>query len=115
MELTGLSPPVMRWEDSNLPEAWDKFERHVKLMFTGPLKAKKEDEQISYLLLWVGEKGRDIHATWTLSDEEAKQIDTYYEKFRAHVQPTLNPIFARFKFNNEVQGGESIDAYVTRL
>ena len=27
----------------------------------------------------------------------------------------LNPIFARYRFNNEVQGSDSIDAFVTRL
>jgi hypothetical protein len=36
----------MRWEDPNLPEAWGKFERHVKLMFTGPLKAKMNKSHI---------------------------------------------------------------------
>ena len=31
------------------------------------------------------------------------------------MRPTLNPIFARFQFNNEVQGDETIDSFVTRL
>ena len=33
-------------------------------MFTGPLKGKSEEEKVSYLLLWVGDKGRDIRHTW---------------------------------------------------
>ncbi|XP_053389557.1 uncharacterized protein K02A2.6-like [Mercenaria mercenaria] len=63
MEFGGIQPPVMHWEDSNLPEAWEKFQRHAELVFSGPLKGKTEEEQISYLLLWVGEKGRDMHCT----------------------------------------------------
>ena len=32
-----------------------------------------------------------------------------------HVQPRLNPICARYRFNSEIQGADSIDAFVTRL
>jgi len=35
----------------------------VELMFTGPLKFRTEEEKCSYLLIWVGQKGRDIHNT----------------------------------------------------
>ena len=31
------------------------------------------------------------------------------------MQPKLNPIFARYKFNNELQGTSTIDQFVTRL
>lgn len=64
MELTGLPPPKMDWNASNLPEAWEKFERHTSLMFEGPLKGKGGKELVAYILLWVGDKGRSIHASW---------------------------------------------------
>ena len=115
MELAGIKPPEMDWNSSNLPEAWEKFERHVKLIFDGPFKAKTPEENISYLLLWIGDRGRDVHATWTLTDAERITLATHFTKFKDHVQPTLNPIFARYKFNNEVQGTDTIDAFVTRL
>ena len=31
------------------------------------------------------------------------------------MQPKLNPVFARFRFSNEVQGNDSIDKFVTRF
>ena len=90
--------------------------RHTALMFSGPLKSKTEEEKVSYLLLWVGAKGRDIRHTWTdISAEDAKKLDTFYERFKKHVRPTLNPIFARYQFNNEIQGSEATDSFVTRL
>ena len=90
--------------------------RHTALMFSGPLKAKTEEEKVSYLLLWVGDKGRDIRHTWTdITADDAKKLDTFYERFKKHVRPTLNPIFARYQFNNEIQGSEAIDSFVTRL
>ena len=35
--------------------------------------------------------------------------------FQTHVQPKSNPVFARYKFNNEVQGDSSVEQFVTRL
>ena len=34
--MDGVSPPLMDWDVSSLPEAWRKFKLHVKLMFSGP-------------------------------------------------------------------------------
>ena len=116
MDLSGIPPPVMNWDASNLAEEWKKFKLHVELIFKGPLKSKSEEEQVSYLLLWIGQQGRDVYKTWTgISEENAKKLETYYTRFKNHVQPKLNPIFARYCFNNEVQGSDSIDAFVTRL
>ena len=85
-------------------------------MFSGPLKSKTQEEKVSYLLLYVGDKGRDIGHTWTdISADDAKKLDTLYEGFKKHVRPTLNPIFARYQFNNEIQGSEASDSFVTRL
>ena len=80
-------------------------------MFSGPLKSKTEEEKVSYLLVTRG-----IRHTWTdKSADDAKKLDTFYERFKKHVRLTLNPIFARYQFNNEIQGSEAIDSFVTRL
>ena len=101
---------------SNLPEEWQKFKLHVSFIFSGPLKAKTEEEHVSYLLLWVGQRGREIYKTLTgTSDDDAKNLETYYTRFKNHVQPKFQPIFARCLFNNEKQGAENIDIFVTRL
>ena len=71
---------------------------------------------MSYLLLWIGQPGREIYKTWSdISADDAKKLETFYKSFKNHVQPKRNPIFARYHFNNEVQGSDSIDAFVTRL
>ena len=51
MDLAGITPPSFNWDDTNLPEQWQKFKRHVELVFSGPLKSKTEEEKVSYLLL----------------------------------------------------------------
>ena len=98
MELSGITPPSMCWDATNLPEQWDKFTRHTELIFSGPLKRKSEEEKVSYLLLWVGDKGRDIRHTWNdipVGDE--KKLKTFYERLKKQLRPTLNPIFARYQ------------------
>lgn len=95
MDAAGVPAPRMDWQSTNLPDAWRKFKQHVELMFSGPFRHKDEMEKCSYLLLWIGEKGRDIYNTWTLTEDEAKLLKTYYDKFEAYVVPKANPIFSR--------------------
>ncbi|KAL6471840.1 hypothetical protein MHYP_G00204900 [Metynnis hypsauchen] len=116
MDSTGIPTPRMDWDSSNLPDAWRKFRQHVELMFSGPLASKKEEERCSYLLLWVGEKGRDVFNTWTLTADERKLLTTYYDRFETYVTPKANPIFARYKFHEKIQGNsESFDQFLTEL
>ena len=116
MDLCGIPPPVVNWDASSLPEEWQKFKLYVELILSGPLNSKTEEEQMSYLLLWIGQPGREIYKTWSdISVDDAKKFEMFYKRFKNHVQPKLNPIFVRYRFNNEVQGSDSIDAFVIRL
>ena len=81
MELRGIPLTNIDWSSSNLPEAWKKFEQHVNLIFTGALKEKTEEEKVSYLRLWVGDKGRDIYNTFpAFSEEEKKKLKPHLDK-----------------------------------
>lgn len=93
MENAGVPTPRMDWESSNRPDAGRKFRQHVELMFSGPLRAKEEEEKCSYLLLWIGEKGRDVFNTWTLTADERRVLQTYYGKCEGYVTPKAHPIF----------------------
>lgn len=114
-DLSGIPTPSMDWESSNLPESWKKFVCHVNLIFQGPLKDKDEDVKVNYSLLWVGDRGRDIYNTWVLTGDDKKKLKVHLDRFQQHVQPKLNPIFARYKFSNELQGTQTIEQYVTKL
>ena len=67
MATKGLEHPSMDWGSSNLAEAWKRFKVHCQLMFGGPLKSKSEEEHTNYLLIWIGEKGRDIYNSMTFT------------------------------------------------
>jgi len=64
---------------------------------------------MSYLLIWVGQNGRDIYNTWTDITDDS-------DRFEAHVSPRANPVFARFKFHGRVQGSsETAEKFITNL
>ena len=117
MDLTGVQSPQMDWDAENLPERWKRFRQHVELMFSGPLAARKEEEKCSYLLIWCGEKGRDIANTWSdVTDDDKKKLKTYFERFANHVEPKCNPVFSRYKFHKRVQAeSETVEQFVTDL
>ena len=52
-------------------------------------------------MIWVGEKGHNIYSTWTMSDDERKELKNYYEKFEEYVTRT-NVIYNRYKFHSRV-------------
>lgn len=64
--MSEITPPRMDWDSTNLPETWERCQRHVDLTFNGPLKVKERLEKVAYLLIWVDEKGRDIQQAWNL-------------------------------------------------
>lgn len=107
----------MDWDASNLPEAWRWFKLHVDLIFSGPFRKKGEDYKCSCLLLWKGDKGRDIYNIWTLTENERKVLKSYYDHFEAHVMPKTNHVtFACYKFHEKVQGvSKPFEQFVTDL
>ena len=110
------STPKMDWSSGDLPAALKSFQQHCEFAFGGPLKGKSEEQRCNYLMLWVGEKGRDVYKTWNLTSEESKKLSTYYEKFEAYVKPKSNNIFSRYKFHTIVQQEkESFEQFLTKL
>ena len=53
----------MAWESADLPGVFKSFKAHCEFMFGGPLEGKNEEQQCNYLILWVGEKERNIYST----------------------------------------------------
>jgi len=106
----------MNWSAKNLTEEWRKFKQHAELMFQGPLKNVQEDSKCAYLLIWVGETGREIFNSWNLSDEDSKNLDALYTNFTTHTLPRKNSVFCRYIFQERrQQQGETFETFVTDL
>lgn len=92
------------------------FRTHVDLIFKELLEEKGVDIKVVFLLVWVGDKGREIYNTWTgMTNDEKKKLEPFYKRYLEHVQPKLNPIFVHAKFNNEKPGASMVEEFVTQL
>ena len=106
--------PTMDWSSDNLKEAWSRFQTHATLMFQGPLSGKTEKIHCAFLLIWLGEKGRDIFSTFTISAEETDKIGAYISKFSEYFSRPSNTVFSRYLFHKRDQrDGKTIDQYIT--
>ena len=113
--LTG-GMPMLNWDSADLPGAYKSFETHCRFMFEGPLKAKSEAEKCAYLMIWLGNKGREVYGTWTLTDDEQKSLETLFKKFEDYVKPKSNKVFNRYKFLCKKQGDvEACEQFITEL
>ena len=116
MENISGATPTIDWESRDLESAWKRFQVHVNFMFSGPLQDKTEEERCSYLMLWVGEKGRNIYSTWTIEAGKEKKLKTYIDGFTEYVKPRTNTVYNRFLFQTRTQKAEeTFDQYYTEL
>ncbi|KAK2706727.1 hypothetical protein QYM36_014683 [Artemia franciscana] len=76
--------PFIDWNQPNLKDAWTRFFKHVELMFSGPLNGKYNAVKCSYLLIWVGEKDRDIFSTFVVPDASENNPTEYLRLFKNH-------------------------------
>ena len=115
-ELAGLPTPRMDWSSTDAPQALKKFKNLCQLYFSGPLKDKSEEEQVSYLLIWSGEEGIKLVSTWTLTADDKKKLSTYWEKFEEYVPPRSNFRLARYKLRTlKQEPGESVDSFLKKV
>ena len=77
---------------------------------------KSEKEKCSIFLYTIGQTGRDVYNTMTLTDGERDKISTLFAKFEAYCKPKQNVTIERYRFNTRVQAKhKTIDQYLTEL
>ena len=59
------------------------------IYFSGPLKEKSEEEQVSYLLIWSGDEFIELVSTSNLIADERKQLSTYWTRFENYLQRAI--------------------------
>ena len=94
-----FATPNLNWESENLPEAFRSFKQYCCLIFDGPCSKKPKKEQVTYLLLWIGRRGRDIYDGWRWDHEDEKySLDKVWQRFELHIEPKVNPYLACYNF-----------------
>ena len=113
-ELAGLPIPHMDWSSLDAPQALRKFKNLCQLYFSSPLKEKSEE--ISFLLIWSGDEGRELASMWTLSADEKKKLSTYWTKFEDYVAPRSNFWPSRYKLRTVKQEpSKTVDSFLKNV
>ena len=112
-----FSAPQMDWETSDSILAFGKFRQRCELIFKSILKDADGEEQVSYILLWVGEQGIDIYNSWTFVDERDRKDPTkILDRFMEHLGPRTNHRIHRYTLQGMRQDqGESVDNFITKI
>ena len=111
-----VQQPSTNWDAHNLNSEWTKFKDHATLMFHGPLAGKTEKVQCAYLLIWVGERGREIFKTFDMLVAEVDKIAVYIKKFKDYAAPKHSQVFSHSVFQKREQlKTESVDRFITKL
>ena len=56
--------PGIKWNASKVDKEWHRFNQHCSFTYDGPLAQKTEREKLNYLMLYTGDKGREIYTTF---------------------------------------------------
>ncbi|CAB3991427.1 transposon Tf2-1 poly [Paramuricea clavata] len=112
-----FSAPQMDWETNDSILAFGKFKQKCELMFKSILKDAEGEEQVSYILLWVGEQGLDIYNSWTFEDvKDQKDPAKILDRFMEHLEPRTNHRIHRYTLQGMRQDqGESIDNFIAKI
>ena len=107
----------MVWTSQDLSHEWHRFYRQANCILDGPLHDKEENVKVSYLKMWVGDKGLDVFEGFQFAKpEDAAKLAVVVKKYEEYCAPRKNHIMAALKFNERRQAdGESFDSFVTDL
>jgi hypothetical protein len=94
-------PPAINWESENLDEGVEVWGTRKTYISWPPVNWKKI--QCAYLLIWIGEKGREIYKTFEIEAENKNKIEPYLLKFHEYATPKKNRVFTRYIFQKHDQ------------
>ena len=107
-----FTSPQMNWDTPDPVTVFGKFKQKCQLMFKSVFKDNDDEEKVSYILLWSGEKGFHMYNSWTFAKEDNKKKPAViFENFENQVVP---------KTSDRIQGmqqepGEPVDDFISRI
>ena len=90
--------PEMSWFVQDLNQEWRRFYGQAMCIFEGPLHDKEDSVKVSYVKLWLGDKGLHVFEGFTFSQTaDAKKLDIVLKKFEDYCTPRKNYIMAALR------------------
>ena len=114
---TSFALPQMNWDAPDPITAFARLKQKCQLMFSSVLKDADDEEKVSYISLWSGEKGLDIYNSWTFTKEEdRKKPAIIFERFENQLEPKTSHRIHRYTLQGMRQEqGEPVDDFISRL
>ena len=114
---TSFASPQMNWDAPDPTTAFARFKQKCQLMFSSVLKDADDEEKVSYILLWSGEKGLDIYNSWTFTkQEERKKPAIIFERFENQLEPKTSHRILRYTLQGmQQEQSEQVDDFISRL
>ena len=114
---TSFASPQMNWDAPDPITAFARFKQKCQLIFSSVLKDADDEEKVSYILLWSGEKGLDIYNSWTFTkEEERKKPAIIFERFENQLEPKTSHRIHRYTLQGMRQEqSEPVDDFISRL
>jgi hypothetical protein len=100
--------------DGNVAENWRRFKNsYMNFELAAGIIEKKAEQRIAIFLNAVGEDGRELFNTFSLSQEEKKDFDTVFQAFEDHCVPKTKVVYERYCFyKRDQRDGEPFDNFL---
>ena len=114
---TSFASPQMNGDAPDPITAFARFKQKCQLMFSSVLDDADDEEKVSYILLWSGEKGLDIYNSWTFTkEEERKKPAIIFELFENQLEPKTSHRIHRYTLQGiRQEQSEPLDDFISRL
>ena len=104
--------PSMDWSAPDQCQTLAFYKQRCELFFA--IKNIKRDKQVEHILYYSGQKGLEKFNSWDLTEEQKKNPDVIWEKFRGQ-STTENFRICRMNLQKFMQkDGETIDDFIMR-
>ena len=114
--LKAPSEPDLSTTDSvSIQEKWRKWRQAMELYLQFSMSEKTEKERCGAFLYLIGQSGRDVYYTMTITDAEKDKLDVLFTKFEEYCNSKQNVTMELYKFNMCNQGKETVNQYVVVL
>nr|XP_034322405.1 uncharacterized protein K02A2.6-like [Crassostrea gigas] len=86
-------PPELDFSssDGNLPGKWRKWEQTMRLFLNIAMHERDEKDKCSAFLYIIGQDGREIFNTMTISQDDKDKIEPLFKKFQDYCVPKSSP------------------------
>ena len=100
----------------SIQEKWRKWRQAMELYLQFSMSEKTEKERCGAFLYLIGQSGRDVYNTMTITNAEKDKLDVLFAKFEEYCNSKQNVTMERYKFNTRNQGKEeTVNQYVVVL